>query len=206
MAGMTEQAIELAERSVQNMANIIDDFDEIEELLKNLKSNSNSYRYQHAVLNSALSYNIISKIEWGSAEQKEKVCFISLFHDILLETDEQAKISSNKELKNSELSTKEKKLVEQHALKASLLIKSHPKAPYGADSIILQHHGMLNGIGFSKELNSSLSPLAIVFQIAEEYTDQLLNVDPEFFKKDNVISALKEKYNKGMFKKVVETL
>jgi response regulator RpfG family c-di-GMP phosphodiesterase len=206
MAGMTEQAIELAEKSVENMSNILEEFDEIEELLKNLRANSNSYRYQHSVLNAAISYDIVSKIEWGSKEQKDKICFISLFHDILLETDEQAKIASNRELKKSEITPKEKKLVEQHALKASLLIKSHPKAPYGADSIIMQHHGMLNGVGFPKELNSALSPLAIVFMIAEDYTDQLLNVDAEFFKKDNVIATLKERYNKGMFKKVVETL
>jgi len=65
---------------------------------------------------------------------------------------------------------------------------------------------MLNGIGFTKELNSSLSPLAIVFLIAEEYSDQLLNVDPEFFKKDNVIEKLRGKYTKGMFKKVLDVL
>ncbi|OIQ18006.1 MAG: hypothetical protein BM556_11325, partial [Bacteriovorax sp. MedPE-SWde] len=160
MAGMTEQAIKLAEKSVENMSNILEEFDEIEALLKSLKQNSNSYRYQHSVLTAAVSYDIVSKIDWGSKEQKDKVCFISLFHDITLETDEQAKICTNKELKSSSITAKEKKLVEQHALKASLLLKSIPKAPYGADSIVLQHHGMLNGIGFTKELNSSLSPLA----------------------------------------------
>ena len=42
--------------------------------------------------------------------------------------------------------------------------------------------------------------------VAEDYAERILSVDPEFFKRENIMNALKRKYSKGMFLKVVETL
>lgn len=206
LSGMTDQAIELANESVNSMVNLVNKTDPLFALLEKLKKNTNSYLYQHSVLIAAIAHNIVLKMDWGTAEQANKICFISMFHDICLENDEQAKIHTNVALTRSDLPPREKKLVEQHALKASMLVKANPKAPYGADSIILQHHGKLNGIGFSSELNNSLSQLAIVFMVAEDYAERILSIDPEFFKRENIMNALKRKYSKGMFLKVVETL
>ncbi len=206
LTGMTQSAVELAQESVNNMVRLVDHNDPLFELLSKLKENSNSYLYQHSVMISAIAHKVVRSMDWGSAEQADKICFVALFHDICLESDTQARIHSNRDLRKSDLSEREKKLVEQHALKASMLVKSNPNAPFGADSIILQHHGMLNGIGFTSEQNSSLSQLAIVFLVAEDFCDRIINVEPEFFNRDNIVNSLKRKYNKGMFRKVVEVI
>ncbi len=206
LSGMTDVAIELANESVNSMVKLVNQTDPLFALLEKIKKNTGSYLYQHSVLIAAIAHHIVLKMDWGSQEHANKICFIAMFHDICLENDEQAKINSQIALSRSDLSPRDKKLVEQHALKASMLIKANPKAPYGADSIILQHHGKLNGIGFSNELNSSLSQLAIVFVVAEDYCERIISIEPEFFKRENVMNAMKRKFHKGMYLKVVEAL
>src|SRR5690606_6673317 len=103
-------------------------------------------------------------------DQEDKLSFIAYFHDIALNTDEEAMIHSNQELKNSPLNRPSKLLVEKHAQVAAELVAKYPHAPMGADQLIRQHHGTLNGIGFSEHFGSNISPMAIVFIVAEEFT------------------------------------
>ncbi len=206
LSGMTENAVELAQESVNNMVRLVEHGDPLFDLLRKLKENTDSYLFQHSVLIAAIAHKVVLSMDWGSEEKADKICFVALFHDICLENDEQAKIYTNRDLRKSSLSEREKKVVEQHALKASMLVKANPNVPFGADSIILQHHGMLNGIGFSAEQNSSLSQMAIVFMVVEDFCNRIISVEPEFFNRANIINSLKRKYSKGMFRKVVEVI
>ena len=75
----------------------------------------------------------------------------------------------------------------------------------GADAIIRQHHGIPHGIGFSEHYSGNLSPMSIVFILAEDFTDEILKTTPHF----NVqakIKKMREKYPTQRFKKIIDIL
>jgi response regulator RpfG family c-di-GMP phosphodiesterase len=206
LTGINDHALDLAEASVGNMTKTVEGAKGLDQLLTILQRDCNSYSYKHCLLISGIAHFVISKMDWGSSQQQDKICFISFFHDITLTEELLVKIHNKEDLDSAELTTEERNKIMNHALDAANLVKANKKSPYGADSIIIQHHGNLNGIGFSDGLNASLSPLAIVFMVCQDYADIILSVEPEFFNRQNALRPIKAKYNKGMFKKVVEVL
>ena len=198
--GLNEKSIKLADSAINSMITIAKGTNELAELLALLESSGSSYLYKHSVLSATLGHHCVSSLPWGSSAQKEAICFVAFFHDIVLTQDAQAKINSNRALKESSLSDGDKKIVETHAFKASQLIQDYPAVPFGTPEIILQHHGMANGIGFSPELNSRITPLAAVFQVVEYFVDLIIATpaDAKFDFEAN-ISLLHSKYKKGHY-------
>src|SRR5690606_12585819 len=129
-----------------------------------------SYLFKHTQILTYICLHIIKNIDWGNAEQEEKISFIAFFHDIALEKDEHAEIKTTIELKKANFPLAERQLIEKHAQLAAEFVSKFPHAPMGADQIIRQHHGTLNGIGFSEHWGNNISPISIVFIVAEEFT------------------------------------
>ena len=132
--------------------------------------------------------------------------FISFFHDIVLETDEQAKIKSTKELKSAPFTPAERHLVERHAQMSAEFASKFPHAPMGADQIIRQHHGVLNGIGFSEHFGNNVSPISIVFIVAEEFTRIIMAREFGPFDRKDMLRELKEQFPTSRFQKVIGLL
>jgi XTP/dITP diphosphohydrolase len=210
-----EEIVEMSKRCVENMTIMVEDNPVLNKLLDHLCKNPTSYPYKHSQLNAFLCSYVIKQMEWGSAEQAEKLAFVSFFHDILMPKEEMVKIDSNKELEESELSDKEKDIVKKHASTTANMVQNFPKAPIGADTIIKQHHGMLSGVGFeSKSFSSTLSPLAIVFIVCEDFCKRLLAVEeiidgkPDYsnFNQETVIKEMYLKFPSINYKRVVTVL
>ncbi len=144
-------------------------------------------------------------IDWCNDEQKKTMNFVAFFHDIALSTDEQAKIHSGKELKAAKLPEKEEALVNMHAQIAAELVAKFPHAPMGADAIVRQHHGITHGVGFSEHYSGNLSPLTIVFILAEEFTSYLIESE-EDIKMPSIIKKMREKFPTQRFKKIIDIL
>lgn len=209
--GFNEDTVELTKLTLKSMALTVAKTPKLGKLLKNLLNSQASYRYQHSLLTSFVGAQIVERMEWGTKEQQEKLTFVSFFHDITLRNDEQAKIHSDEDLQNSKLPDKEKKEVNEHAKKAAALIRSYPDLPIGADTIILQHHGSRIGIGFTKNLGNGISPLALVFAVAEDFAKLLLSypIDQQSQMrviKYKIIEQLKQRYTTSKYFKVIEAL
>jgi uncharacterized spore protein YtfJ len=145
------------------------------------------------------------QLDWGTPEQEEKLAFISYFHDIVLPNDKLARIHSKEEMRAANLSPQEKALVEKHAQMAGEIVHRFPKLPMGVDAIIKQHHGQLNGIGFSDHYGANISPVAIVFILSEEVTRLMIDNENEF----NLFSAVKvlrRKFHTTRFKKIIDAI
>lgn len=207
--------MEISKQCVSSMDLIIDEQPEIKKLLTNLFNNQTSYSFKHCQLNAFISSHIINEIDWGTKEHREKLTFIAFYHDILLTKKEMVIIHSNDALKNSTLNDEEKKLVNEHAYQTSLLIQRIPRAPLGADTIIKQHHGMISGVGFEdKKFSNNLSPLAIVFMIAEEYAAAILRSEkiidgfPNYdsFNHKDTLGYLYKKYPNSNYTRAIVTL
>jgi HD-GYP domain-containing protein (c-di-GMP phosphodiesterase class II) len=203
---VNEETIKLANKNIDNMKRVVKSNPKMAKLLERLLSNRSSYLYKHTQILTYVSLHIIRNIDWGNPEQEDKISFIAFFHDIVLENDRQAQIKSTKELKTAEFDTPEKLLVERHAQMAADFVAKFPHAPMGADQIIRQHHGTLNGIGFSEHFGNNVSPISIVFIVAEEFTRIILKRETGPFDRNEMLRELKEEFPTSRFQKVIELL
>jgi len=204
--GINEETIKLAKKNIDDMKKNTKGNPKMAKLLERLLSNKTGYLFKHTQILTYICLHIIKHIDWGNAEQEDKISFIAFFHDIALETDQQAMIKSNLELKKSNFTPAERQLVERHAQMAAELASRYPHAPMGADQIIRQHHGMLNGIGFSEHYGNNVSPIAVVFIVAEEFTRIILNNENGPFDRADMLRELKEEFPTSRFQKIIDIL
>ncbi len=204
--GVTEETVKLAKSQMSVMRQNVKSNPKLAKLLERMLSNKTSYLFKHTQILTYVCLHIIKNIDWGNPEQEEKVSFIAFFHDIVLENDKQAQIKSTLELKKAEFETVERSLVERHAQMAAEFVSKFPHAPMGSDQIIRQHHGTLNGVGFSEHYGNNVSPVAVVFIVAEEFTRIILKREHGPFDRAEMIRELKEEFPTSRFQKVIEIL
>ncbi len=204
--GINEETIGLAKKSMESISGNVKKYPKLGALLQRMLSNQAGYHFRHTQIVTFIALHIVRNIDWGTPEQEEKIAFICFFHDIALENDKQALIKSKEELRKSELDTREKALVEKHAQLAAELVHKYPHAPMGADQIIRQHHGMLNGMGFSDHFGANLSPMAIVFIIAEEFTRIIAQRENGPFNGREMVKELRVVFPTSRFQKIIDLL
>lgn len=203
--GMDDKAIRSSKATIDAMERIAQSSPGLDDLLSILMSDEASIVWKHSVMTAVVCHSMLSKLDWGNQEQQTKAIFAAFFHDICVPEDRLASIHSDGELNEAQLNMPDKVKVERHALAASELLRAYPGVPFGADSIILQHHGMPNGVGFPADhLDNRITPLAIVFRVAEDYVHQLLASEkPESL---FVLKILSKRYTKGHYEKAYEAL
>lgn len=202
--GINEETIQLAKKSMKSLSQNVKKNKELGKLLQRMLSNQAGYLFRHTQVVTYVSLHIIRNIDWGTPEQEDKIAFISFFHDIALENDVQAKIKNKEELRKSHLDTREKNLVDKHAQIAAELVHKYPHAPMGSDQIIRQHHGMLNGVGFSDHFGANLSPIAIVFVVAEEFTRIIIEREDGPYDVKEMVKHLRTTFPTNRFQKMIE--
>lgn len=203
--GLREEGIRAAQATIDAMTKIAQSAPGLDDLLAILLKDNSSLVWQHSLMTAVVSHALLEGIDWANHEQKGKLVFVSFYHDICIADDRFADIHSNGELYSANLTPEERVKVERHALSACELLQSHPDVPFGAEGIILQHHGVPNGIGFSQEhLDNRITPLAMLFRVAEDYVHLVLSQK----RKDSfyIFKELEQRYNKGHYKKAVEAL
>lgn len=206
ISGMDTLAIEAAKTTISSMMKVAEESQGLSELLDILERDRTSYLYNHALLIAAVAHFIVQKIEWGTKEQKEKICIAAFFHDIAIPNDRLARVCSKTEFSAGKFTTKEKDKILKHASVAAEMLKDFPQTPIGTEMIVLQHHGQVNGIGFPEGHNSNLTPLAIVFYVIEEYVNILLDTPKEKFNKLLVLESFRQRFNKGYYRKTIDAL
>jgi len=206
-SGLNERAVEMAQTTIGSMLRLTESSKDLAKLLEIISESEEGYLYKHSVMIAIIASNVISKMEWGSKSQKESICFMAFFHDITIPDDDLCQIQSNSGLEKAEVSEELKNKVKNHARDAKELITSYPNVPYGAESFILQHHGMKTGIGFSDNpTDPNISPMAIVFKMVEEYVDVCIHPPKGGIRREEYIGNLKKIYKAGQYRKVVEAL
>lgn len=203
--GITDETIELSKKNIKAMARASKRYPKLSQLVGRLLSNKAGFLYKHSQILMSVCSHLMSGIDWCNEEQRKTMNFVAFFHDIALSTDEQAKIHSEKQLKAAKLPEKEEALVNMHAQIAAELITKFPHAPMGADAIIRQHHGIIHGVGFSEHYSGNLSPLSIVFILAEEFTCHLIESENDL-KMPLIIKKMREKFPTQRFKKIIDIL
>lgn len=209
--GLTPETTMLARESIDAVIATSRESPKLSALMDKLLSNKSSYLYTHTQLVTFVAFHIISNLDWGTEEQQHKLSFVAFFHDITLESDHLAKIHSEKDLRKAQLTRAEIDAVNRHALNSMEIVQDVDHMPIGADVIIKQHHGKTNGIGFASNFSASISPLAIVFIIAEDFVSRVLELDlppgqthPEI--KEKILRVLAGRYTSANYRKAIRSL
>ena len=205
LTGVTEQSIRLANQSMSSMREVAKNSEGLSDLLAILEEDSDSYAYKHCMMTNIVAYQTIKNMPWGNKVQHEKISFICFFHDITIPENNLCDIYTEEALMAADISEEDRRRVKNHAVDAVKLLKDYPQIPFGVDSLILQHHGMSNGVGFTNSQNISISPIAITFRICEEVAHMILKVGKKF-NMDLVMDKLLEKYNRKQYREVVHAL
>jgi HD-GYP domain-containing protein (c-di-GMP phosphodiesterase class II) len=209
--GFSDRTSELVDGVISSIERISSATNTAPRLAKHLKyilSLKDSKCYIHCELLAIVSSSMVQNSEWGSKQQCEKLAFVSMFHDFkILDRDDFMNISNAEDLKKALLTEEDRILLEQHALEASLFVQDLPGLPLGVETIILQHHGIKSGIGFPEEMiTTSLSPLSIIFIIAEEFVHEFINKEKSGLKISEILVKVEEKYSKASFSKALASL
>ena len=203
--GISNETVTLAQKNINRMVRSSKKFPKISQLVDRLLKNKAGYLYKHSQILMYVCAHLMENIDWGNDEQKKTINFVAFFHDIALSSDEQAKIHSEEQLKNSKLNEKEKSLVNMHAQIAAELVQKFPHAPMGADVIVRQHHGIAHGVGFSQHYGGNLSPMSIVFILAEDFVDYIIESGDKLDIKKK-IEQMRGRYTTQRFKKIIDIL
>ena len=209
---LNEEILEVSRKCSATMQSVSEKVPSLQQLINSMLSNKSNYLYMHTVMASYVSKHILENIVWGSPEHIEKVQFVLFFHDIHLASI-YAKYPDLKYeedlLFQSSLDDDEKELVVSHATMSSETIRTIPKSPLGADSLLAQHHGMTSGEGFALEFKDDISPLAKVIVISEEFVNQVLKQKDEgegAISMEKIMEIIKIRFPRHSYKKIVESL
>ncbi len=196
--GITTTTMDLANDCMKSMKAIVKGVHKLDKLLGYLLKMPTSYRYKQSLLINYIGSHILKKMKWASRDQLEVFTFCSFFHNIALYKDAYVKIRDDHVLeKHKYLTRREKELISKHALAAARLVSEVPdKIPYEATIILKQHHGTSSGIGFNN-ISRKISPLAMIFVLAEEWANIVLEYETETKRpsREEVYELIAAKYN-----------
>lgn len=170
-----------------------------------------SYSYAHTHLTCQLIFMIIDKFVWSKDQSKNKIIYLSLFHDLCLHNERIIKLHHRfQEQKN--LSEEDKQLMLNHADTAASMLESIVKAPKELTSLVREHHGLKNGKGFIDTLSISISSLSMAFIVCEDFSTRFLEVfdkqdkEPTQSQLEVLLTELKEKYLQLAYMEVANEL
>lgn len=203
--GLDQSSVDLAEASINSMIKSLKDSPEVANLLKMLFSNKVAYAYQHCHLVALMCHYILSRQNWYKPEHLYTLSFVSFFSDITLRSHQQIRISSLKDLAASQLSDEEKQQVLYHAKDAVKILENYPDSSATIQTVILQSHGTLDGVGFDDNPSEDLHALSKVYIVADSFVKILLEPGLPKTKKE-ILPILFTRFTNPTYQKIVKAL
>lgn len=174
---ISKEVVELGNKCMNVMMEVVKGVPNIKSLLQILMKNRSGFLYSHSIITGYICEHIIAKMPWGSDAHTDKMKFLLFFHDMYLASIYEKYPDLDYEDKlvlDQRFSDAEKEQVVSHASKAADVIARFPRSPMGVDTIVRQHHGTTNGMGFATIFKDDISPLSKVFIIGEAFTERML--------------------------------
>jgi HD-GYP domain-containing protein (c-di-GMP phosphodiesterase class II) len=203
--GFDDASLELSDASINSMVKSVKNSPQVAELLKFLFSNKVSYAYQHCHLLALMCHYVLSKQSWYRPEHLETLSFVSFFSDVTLKSNSQMRISTMRDLNESNLTDEEKRQVMTHAKDAVGLMENHPDANDYIKTVLLQSHGKIDGIGIEENPGEDLHPLSKVFIVSDVFVKILLNPSMPSSKKD-ILPILSARFTNASYQKIIKAL
>ncbi len=173
-SSLNKHNVEIIKELIKSMDIQSHDPDALNSFLAGLKSKKISYGYSHAFLSYFLLLKIADHFPWVNDHSKNKLLYLSLFHDLSLNTDRLIKLHHNyiHEIKN--LNEEEKEIMFAHADNSAKVLETIVKAPLELATLIREHHGFKNGKGHTEGLSIAISPTSMAFVVIEDFVTHYL--------------------------------
>lgn len=201
--GIDERTIEIVSESINAMQTSLGKGNALSDFLNLMMQNKLSYGYAHSYLNCLLLNKIVKNFDWNSHLIRDKIAFMSYFHDISL------KISESEKFHNLDgLSKEDSALFQDHARRSAEIVEKFPQVPMGIGPLIREHHGMKSGVGFSDNLNNTISPISMAFIVVEDFAGEFMKIEgaPTLAQLEKILARLSDFYNKGAYAQTVQAL
>ncbi len=204
--GFTSATIQLSESIVRGMVDSFKKNPEMSGLLHKIINSESSYMYQHCHMTSVVASECLKNLKMDNTENHQILAYASFFKDIsLVDKPALARITTFDELEKAELSEEDWDLVFNHAFEASVMIQKNPEAPFGVDEVIRNHHGTLNGKGYSNN-SQRLSTISKIFVISCEFVKELLAFKERGGKPTPIIDELYKRFESPEMALVIRAL
>lgn len=203
--GFDEAMVDLSDASINSMVLSVKDSPQVGNLIKFLFSNRVSYAYQQCHLLALMCHYVLSKQSWYRDDHLNVLSFVSFFSDITLKSNQQMRISSMRELTDTDFTDEERNQVLTHARDAHEILIKHPDATEYVRTVLLQSHGKLDGVGFEENPGEELHPLSKVFIISDCFVKILLDPSQPSHKKD-ILPLLYSRFTNPSYQKIIKAL
>ena len=199
--------IHLANETIKKITKSIEKNQILTSYLKHLKSNTSSFAFFHCFLIAILSEKLSKQYDWYSLQARDKLIYLSYFHDLSLTNSKLSAIHSDVEIELGALSDEDKNLVLNHASESAKLIENFKEIPFGLAQLVNEHHGSKKGIGFPEHISTSVSPMAIMFIVIEDFANLFIKEKAETTDDIEIIfNSLKNKYSNPVYSETLLSL
>lgn len=199
--GVNERTIENIENVVKMTEETITKNDKLADLLELLNS-KDGFIKDHSYLTCYIACSIADRMSWQSEGIWKNIILASLFQNITLEDNEQAKIVSLESEEFKSLSQNDQTKVRMHPQDAAKLLES--ASDYFSEDtrkMIQNHHEQPDGSGFPRGLDGTkVSLLEGLFILATNFSRDLI-ISGSL---DNImimVQEYNERYNKSSYKR-----
>lgn len=194
-----KETYNLSKETIQSAMTVAKGKEGIDTLLESLLKRQHSFLFKRSILTNYLCLEAIKNEKSLGKKAQQYLAEAAFFNDLLLESDSQAKIISERELNESDLNDEERVLVSTHAMHMSKKLDRIPEVSNEVKAIVREHHGKNVGIGFERKHFDGLYALTYIFMACEAYAHKIVlkgsfdNSDHETLKEE--ISKLLPHHN-----------
>jgi len=185
--------IELIKLSLKNFDYLVKSEKSLQSFLQAVESKRFLYSFTHAFLTSYFMYLVFDKFSWSKDHSKNKLLYLSFFHDMALSNDKLIKKHHKFLATKSSFNEEEIKVVLNHGDQMAIILEKIIKAPKELIALIREHHGSFNGIGISETLNPKVYPLSKMFMVMEYLVTYYLDIMEKKNTPGNLLTP--EQYN-----------
>lgn len=199
--GVNERTIELIDKVVESTEKTLQKSGKLEDLLTLLKTRE-GYLKDHSYLTSFLACAIADRMSRKTEGIWKKIITASLFQNISLEHEEEAKIYSMDSKEFNAMDERVQSRIKSHP-QDSVKMLSEAENYFSEDTrkMIQNHHERPDGKGFPRGLDATkVAPLEALFIISSNFADALLKQE-DVNQVSIVAQDYNEVYNKGNYKK-----
>lgn len=177
-SSMTKWSVEIIKELVKSMNNLVKAANAIEDFLVEFKHKQTdlSYGYCHSYLTALLILRFVDNFSWKEEHSKNKILYLSLFHDMALHNNRLIRMHHNFEKEQKNLSESELQIVLTHADVSATILETIVKAPKELSSLIREHHGLKRGTGFSNALSLGIRSLSMAFIVTEDFVTRFIEL------------------------------
>ncbi|POB12508.1 HD domain-containing phosphohydrolase [Halobacteriovorax sp. DA5] len=189
---------------VSNISKLAQGSPKLRNLLKE-RENMTNYLYDHCYLTSLFAVEISKQLEWVKKDNIETLIRTAVFHDLLLEDEALARISSQEELLKAELTDYDKNLVLGHGRLISEMLEKEGLADQNMYEILINHHERPDGSGFPRGLYANqIKPLTAVFIVAHELAKQIELRNYNLDESRTIYQYLADNFGRDHFEKIIK--